>query len=159
MATYPALDVARWFLGRNQIAIDETGGEPMTLLKLLKLLYYAEGCSLALDNGHILAEPIMAWEHGPVVPEVYFRYCGDPHNLPFGDEDDLAAVEAISANPQDSAILEEVFQVFGQYSAWALRNKTHKEAPWLEATDGGRHLKDEISRETMERYFRENYVD
>ena len=158
MATYSALDVARWFLGRNQAAVEEIGGDKMTLLKLLKLLYYAEGCSLALGNGHIFEERIMAWEHGPVIPEVYFSY-DDPYNLPFGDEEDFAAVKAISANPQDTALLEEVFQVFGQYSAWALRNKTHKEDPWLEATDGGRRLKGEISRETMERYFRENYID
>lgn len=158
MAVYPALDVARWFINRNQAAVDEIGGEKMTLLKLLKLLYYAEGCSLALGNGHIFNDPIMAWEHGPVVPSVYFHY-EDPYNLPFGDDADMAAVKAISSNGQDRAILEEVFQVFGQYSAWALRNKTHQEAPWLEATDGGAHLNNEINRETMERYFRENYVD
>ena len=28
-------------------------------------------------------------------------------------------------------LLEEVFEVFGQYSAWKLRNMTHEELPWL----------------------------
>lgn len=158
MAVYPALDVARWFLQRNQIAVSDLGGEKMTLMKLLKLLYYAEGCSLALDNGSLFQEEIVAWEHGPVVVSVYEHY-PDAYNLPFGSEEDSAAVERISANTQDSGILEEVFQVFGQYSAWALRNKTHEEEPWLEATDHGRRLNGVISRKTMERYFRAHYVD
>ncbi len=158
MATYSALDVARWFIKRNQIAVETMGGEKLTLLKLLKLLYYAEGCSLALGNGDIFTEPIVAWEHGPVVTDVYYHY-PDAYNLSFNDEEDGKAVEIISQNQVDTEILEEVFQVFGQYSAWALRNKTHNEDPWIEATDHGRHLNEPINRETMKRYFEENYLN
>ena len=155
MATYKAMDIARWFIARNRLEESE-GGDRMTLLKLLKLLYYAEGCSLALGNGNLFREKIVAWEHGPVVPEVYFAY-DDAYNLPFGEEDE-ASVERINSNVVDRDILEQVFQVFGQYTAWALRDKTHEERPWLEATDNGTHLKGEISRATMEAYFKENYV-
>lgn len=49
MAAYQALDLARWFFWRNDIAYNTRGGEKLSLLKLLKLLYYAEGCSLALE--------------------------------------------------------------------------------------------------------------
>lgn len=156
MATYHALDVARWFIARNQSAVDTMGGEKMTLLKLLKLLYYAEGCSLALENGSLFSENIVAWEHGPVVQEVYAHY-PDAYNLDFGEED-MASVEAINANATDRDLLEQVFEVFGQYSAWALRNKTHQEAPWIEATNNGQRLNGIISRDTMKRYFKENYL-
>jgi len=158
MAIYPALDIARWFLNRNQVTVDIMGGEKMTLLKLLKLLYYAEGSSLALDNGSLFTEDIVAWEHGPVVPVIYHYYDNDPYDLPFGSKDDIAAVEAIYSNKQDSAILEEVFQVFGQYSAWGLRNKTLEETPWREATDNGVRFNQSISRKTMENYFRTHYL-
>ena len=30
------------------------------------------------------------------------------------------------------SILKETISFYGIYSAWALRNKTHSEAPWLE---------------------------
>ena len=156
MATYKAIDVAKWFIARNQTTVDTMGGEKMTLLKLLKLLYYAEGCSLALENGSLFNEDIVAWEHGPVVQEVYFNY-PDAYNLSL-DDDDLKAVNAINKNETDRNILEQVFDVFGQYSAWALRNKTHEETPWLEATNNGQKLSGIISRETMKKYFHDNYL-
>lgn len=155
MAKYTAMDIARWFINRNQQAVEMMGGEPITLLKLLKLLYYAEGCSLALGNGSLFDEKIVAWEHGPVVKEVYSQY-DDAYNLPFGSNADLASIHKIET--KDCKILEEVFQVFGQYSAWALRNKTHDETPWQEVTDNGEHLNGTINRETMEKYFKEHYV-
>lgn len=154
MASYSALDIAHWFIRRNQETVETMGGEKMTLLKLLKLLYYAEGCSLALDRGSLFTEDIVAWEHGPVVVEVYDAY-DDPYNLPLTRED---CRSADSISPEDSDTLEQVFNEFGQYTAWALRNKTHTEAPWLEATNGGKVLKGTMSRETMKRYFKENYV-
>lgn len=157
MATYNAIDVARWFIARNKSEEDNKGAEKMTLLKLLKLLYYAEGCSLALENGSLFNDKIIAWEHGPVVESVYRAY-DDAYNLPFGSDEDIASVECINANPTDRNILEQVFNVFGQYSAWGLRNKTHDEAPWKEATGNGTYLNHEISRKTMKSYFKENYV-
>lgn len=155
LAKYRAMDIARWFIARNQIMVETMGGDKMTLLKLLKLLYYAEGCSLALENGSLFDEDIIAWEHGPVIREVYAQY-DDPYNLHFGSNDDYESIRKISET--DSGILEEVFQVFGQYTAWALRNKTHEETPWNEATNNGQHLNKTIKRETMKKYFKENYI-
>lgn len=50
MEKYKAIDIARWFINRNLDDVNKGEDEKMTLLKLLKLLYYAEGCSLALEN-------------------------------------------------------------------------------------------------------------
>jgi uncharacterized phage-associated protein len=156
MAKYTALTVAHWFINRNRETEDDMGAEKMTLLKLLKLLYYAEGCHLAIYKGKSLfGEDIMAWEHGPVVVEVYQAYSGDPYNLPLSEAD---IADACHVGKEDQDLLEQVFQVFGQYSAWALRNKTHSETPWLEATGNGQHLGTAISRKTMEDYFTRNYV-
>ena len=129
MAKYTALQVAHWFIYHNQIIVEDMGAEKMTLLKLLKLLYYAEGCYLAINDGESLFdEKILAWEHGPVIEK------------------------------EDESLLEQVFKVFGQYSAWALRNKTHEETPWLEATGNGQYLNGEISRRIMMGYFKDNYI-
>lgn len=151
MAKYKAIQIAHWFIRRNQILVEDMDAEKMTLLKLLKLLYYAEGCYLAVNNGNSLFdEKIMAWEHGPVVEEVYHEYA-DPYNLPIPDKCEIDA--------GDEQLLEQVFQVFGKYSAWALRNKTHEESPWLEATKNGQYLNTEISRNTMRKYFEKYYIE
>lgn len=150
---YSAMDIANWFIWRNSLEGDEN--EEMTLLKLLKLLYYADGCFLALDKGELFPEKIVAWEHGPVVEEVYRAYSKDPYKLKCDDK----LANKINKNEDDKALLEQVFEVFGAYTAWALRNKTHKETPWLNATGEGKYLNKEISKEDMKSYFKENYIE
>ena len=62
MKKYKAIDIARWFIDRNCEDVNNGEDEKMTLLKLLKLLYYAEGCSLALDRGSLFEDIGMgAW--------------------------------------------------------------------------------------------------
>ncbi len=122
MGKYRALTIAKWFILRNRAQEEYGDIEPLTLLKLLKLLYYAEGCSLALNNGSLFSEHIVAWEHGPVVKEVY-------NNFPNAYKLDIAEgdISELEVAPEDTSILEQVFDVFGEYSAWGLRNKTHQE--------------------------------
>ncbi len=40
-------------------------------MKLLKLIYLAHGCSLAILERPLIDEPIEAWRYGPVVGNVY----------------------------------------------------------------------------------------
>jgi uncharacterized phage-associated protein len=45
-------------------------------------------------------------------------------------------------------LLDEVYAVYGQFSAWKLRNMTHQEPPWLTTPEGK-----EISHDTLRAYF------
>lgn len=157
MGKYKALDIARWLIHRNKVEEDLAGGDRITLLKLLKLLYYAEGCSLALDRGSLFPERIVAWEYGPAVPVIWHEYEHNPCNIPYGSKADYDSIQKIK--PEDQDLLEDVFQTFGQYSAWKLCDMTHYEAPWLEATHNGQMLNSTISRKTMKIYFKENYIE
>ena len=47
---------------------------PVTQMKLQKLVYFAQGFNLALDRGALIKERFQAWEYGPVVPEIYAQY-------------------------------------------------------------------------------------
>lgn len=155
MAKYKAIDIARWFIARNLRDVNNEEDERMTLLKLLKLLYYAEGCSLALDDKSLYDERIIAWEHGPVVEEVW-RSFDDAYNLYVNDTDMSGSLSKISES--DKELLEDVYTVFGKYTASGLRNKTHGESPWLDATHNGRIFNTEIPRSAIKSYFKENYV-
>lgn len=119
--------------------------DDFTMLKLQKLLYYAQGYALALLRRPLFAERIKAWEHGPVVPQVRMAYKDFPGVLPRPDDLDLLAVD-----PAVRAILDRVYAEFGQYAAWALRNMTHDERPWTETTQS-----DEIDRQLMADFFAE----
>lgn len=154
---YAATDIASWFIRRNEQAINFEDGDELSILKLLKLLYYAEGCSIASDNGSLFSEAIIAWEHGPVIKSVWDKYKDRPNKFNIRcEESDYEAADRISENDND--VLEGVFKAFGVYSAWGLRNKTRDEKPWLITTNNGKNMNGEICRELIDKYFREHYI-
>jgi uncharacterized phage-associated protein len=136
----PAHDVAKYFVS----LVDEDAGDSITNLKLQKLLYYAQGVNLALNDVPLFAEPIEAWTHGPVVPKVYHAY------KQHGGE--AIPVERVNLEiyPNDlRELLDEVNDVFGQFSAAKLRAMTHNEPPWKDTPAGA-----VISPESMKAYFK-----
>lgn len=136
------MDVANFFLWRARQ--DEDAGEVLTHLKLQKLLYYAQGFHLAMEGKPLFPEQIRAWEHGPVVPDVWHRFkaSGSAPIPPPGDFDP----GLFSSRQID--LLNDVYRVYGQFSAWRLRNMTHEEPPWKETGRG--HV---ITHAAMKRYF------
>lgn len=123
---YKVEDIARWFLNRDRITCELEDSDGISNLKLQKLLYYAQGVSLALKGKPLFADAILAWTHGPVVESVYHAY--KPYGsmpIPFDERlDDSWLAD------EDRELLENVYQSFSQYSAWKLRNMTHREDPW-----------------------------
>ena len=56
---YSALTVAKWFLWYNDKILEEEDADLISNLKLQKLLYYAQGCYLALKNEPLFNEQIV----------------------------------------------------------------------------------------------------
>jgi uncharacterized phage-associated protein len=120
-----AEDIARYFLTLT----DEEADDLVSNLKLQKLVYYAQGFNLALHKKPLFNEKIEAWTHGPVIPELYHKYkkySGKPIPPPRDFDSSLY-------DDQIKQLLDEIFQVYGQYSAWKLRELTHEEPPWKNA--------------------------
>lgn len=148
-STYSANQIAEWFLFYNRIMMEEYDADSISNLKLQKLLYYAQGCFLALRDKPLFNEKILAWKHGPAINEVYQKYKinksnGIPYNNTYTGDIDSDTV----------SILKQVYEAFGQYSAWGLRNMTHEETPWKETEQS-----EEISLASIKSYFKEHYVD
>jgi len=120
-----AHDIAKYFVS----AVDEEAGDSISNLKLQKLLYYAQGAHLALYDEALFPERIYAWTHGPVVPEVYRKYKQHGSQPIPVEKIDLTAYDA-----RTREVLDEVNEVFGQFSALKLRSMTHNEPPWKETS-------------------------
>jgi uncharacterized phage-associated protein len=157
-AKYKAEQIAEWFIARSLeeeelIGIDESdesGEGGITHLKLQKLLYYAQGCYLAIYNKPLFKEAIVAWKYGPVVEEVYNRFKGSDKNpLKLQEDVDITDITAL-----DQGFLEETYQIWGQYSALKLVNMTHEEAPFKETAQG-----DVIDNERIKAYFIEHHIE
>ena len=61
-----AAEIADYFLSLQ----DEEAGDGISNLKLQKLLYYGQGCFIALcgPENPLFHEKIYAWDLGPVIP-------------------------------------------------------------------------------------------
>lgn len=116
-------------------------------MKLQKLCYYAQAYSLA-EGGQLFPEDFQAWQHGPVVPELYAKY----------KDLQWRAIDAVMppANATVSDLVIEVVAAYGRFDGAALSNMTHREAPWVDArgdlpeSEGSREV---ISKESIHAFF------
>lgn len=107
---------------------DNNEGDGLTNLKLQKLVYYAQGFYLAIFDAPLFDEAIEAWTHGPVVPELYQAYKQYGKTpVPIAEGFDMNVLEE-----DEFSLIEEVYRVYGQFSAWQLRDMTHEETPWID---------------------------
>ena len=138
---YPAIAVANEFIRAAK-------GEPLSPMKLQKLVYYAHGWYLALHDAPLIEEHVEAWQFGPVVPELYRqlkRYSDVEITRParqwrggskfyeprIENEDDISSRKALD-------VIQSVWSAYGDYSATKLSNATHKPGtPWSKTYDQG----------------------
>lgn len=137
---YKASEIAEYLLAL--VCNDE--GDLISNLKLQKLLYYAQGFSLAINDKILFEEKILAWRYGPVVEEVYQIYRENGS----GAIDCPVDFDFFKYDEGTQDLLEEVYSVYGQYTATALMRLTHEEPPWQET-----ELNKEIQIEQMKKFF------
>ena len=118
-----ALDIAQYFINHSY----DGQLDDVTNLKLQKLLYYAQGYSLALYDEPLFNEDIMNWDHGTVVPCIYHEFkC-------FGNQiiQSTPNFDMTKFSQQVKNVLELVCRDYAKYSGWNLREMTHNESPWI----------------------------
>ena len=149
MKSYSAELIADYFRSRT----DSDVGDLISNLKLQKLCYYAAGVIAAVrgdDTKPLFRDEIKAWQHGPVVPNVYHKFkTYGSGGIPPLDNFDFSEIEE-----RDRRVLDDVYNYYGQYSAWKLRNMTHEEAPWINAYQ---KPDDTISIKSLREYFSDEF--
>jgi uncharacterized phage-associated protein len=141
-----AQEVAKYFLA----LVDEDAGDSISNLKLQKLVYYAQGLYLALHDASLFPERIEAWAHGPVVPDLYHAYKqhrGEPITL-------TEPIDLASYSESVRDVLDEVWAVYGQFSASKLRTMSHNEPPFRSVEIG-----DVISNDAIRAYFKSQLIE
>ena len=146
---YPVKTVADYFLS---LAEPETG-DAMTHLRLQKLVYYAQGWHLAMITKPLFSNELEAWPHGPVSPALFTKLKEYGFNaIPRAAlKTDLSVLDAATRK-----ILDDVWRVYGQFTAKRLEEMTHNERPWIEARAGlppEAKSNNKISQDVMREYF------
>jgi uncharacterized phage-associated protein len=115
-------------------------GLPLTIMQLIKLVYFAHGWTLALLGKPLVNGEPQAWQHGPVYPSIYNEFRGSGSRPiertaknPFSGTD----YEAILSNDEQS-VLEQVVAAYGKIHAFELSSRTHQQGtPWDDVYQGG----------------------
>jgi len=141
--TYKALDIANKILAR---ATNNEYEDLISNMKLQKLLYYQQGFHLAYFGTPLFDEEIEAWMYGPVVPSVYtyFRENGNK-GIEYNNE-----VVELTGNKEE-ALFNEVYKIYGGYSALGLMEMTHSESPWKSTNVGNGNI---ISKDKLRVFFK-----
>lgn len=162
---FSALDIAAWFLYKNSAEksmyqTEEEKYEGLTNLKIQKLLYYAQGIYLAINDSPLFAEEIEAWENGPVVSSVYHKFSHKKANVinPKESNVSLKVIDIIESNSKAKQALELTYRNFAIYTAWQLRNLTHAVgSPWDQMYEQGKNVV--IPQDLIKDYFQKEIVE
>ncbi|MGE9781888.1 Panacea domain-containing protein [Janibacter sp. G368] len=141
--TATAVDVASYIIAEQ--------GE-MSAMKLQKLVYYSQAWSLALEGEPLFFDMIEAWANGPVVRSL-FGY----HRGRYQVTEATFPGDATKLTSQQSALVDEVLDVYSGNTATQLSDLTHAEMPWQAARGSlpvGASSNAVISHESMQTFYR-----
>ena len=108
-------------------------GCPITNLQLQKIMYFLQREYLQSKNVPLFDDEIQAWQFGPVVPEVYYRYCV------FGAMPITIIDKMADLNKCDAYIINPIIEEKRKLYPWDLVEETHQEGgAWDTVYDNGR---------------------
>jgi len=155
-----AVDQLNTLYGKNRIDIIvryilRKSDSDVTPMALQKLLYYSQAFYYALFQNELFCDRCQAWVHGPVYPEVYYKYRDhgyDPIEKPLQYLDD----DLLELTARETDFLDAIISSFGCFSGSTLSRITHSEIPWIDAR-GNLKPQDrgftEINADIMHSYF------
>lgn len=155
---YDVLDVSKYIIN---YAIDM--GNPISNLKLQKLLYYVQAAFLVNDK-KAFKEDIVHWRYGPVIEEVYHEFkrfvdsdidrkieTEEYYEVVDGEliiQEKDYRVEDIICVEEDRKLIEEVVCNQKNNSPMELVRRTHQEGPWENTS-----FNEIIDRDSIRTYF------
>lgn len=109
-----AIEIAEYILNKT----------PMSNLRLQKILYFIQGESYKRYGCPAFTDRIGAWKHGPVVPNVYNRFCA------YGGSE-ISINKHVELNGSIQDITDTILSKYKDTYIWDLVDETHKEGtPW-----------------------------
>ena len=110
---YEALEIAKFIV--NKCTVEK---HPITNLQLQKILYFLQKKHLVEFGSCLFDDDIQAWQFGPVVPEVYYQFCG------FGSGAITMKYE-INLESKDIDLINPIVEDKRTKNPWDLVSETH----------------------------------
>src|SRR4051794_433268 len=122
--------------------ICEAKGIRVTLMQLIKLVYLADGWSLALWDEPLSKHSPQAWQYGPVYPTVYkaFKKFGSAAITEHAADGATGVEIAEPFSPDELALLKQVVNSYGRLHAFRLSEIMHRAGtPWTTTVSESGH--------------------
>lgn len=113
---YKALYIAKYVV--NKCTVEKS---PVSNLQLQKILYYIQKGFLKRFDEPAFSDSIEAWQFGPVVPNVYYHFCGSGA-MPIDITYDGIEIE----NLQHKECIDNIIDEKRDIAPWKLVEDTHK---------------------------------
>lgn len=110
---------------------------PISNLQLQKFLYYIQKEFLKKGYGNAFADDIEAWQFGPVVPNVYYYFCGFGA-MPITLFNQTYNSDCLTYTPEALTLINEIVEKKRELDPWDLVNETHKpNGAWAQTYNNG----------------------
>jgi uncharacterized phage-associated protein len=151
---YSVKAIANYFIDKGK-----DGDDPLTPMKLLKLVYIAHGWYLAHTDNPLFEDRVEAWKYGPVIPTLYheFKHYGHEPIQTYAQEPaSLHTTHKESSKSEGFADIEQfldaVWDEYEVHDAIYLSSLTHLSGtPWDIANKEGDSV---IKNEAIRDYYR-----
>ncbi len=111
------------------IALKDMGYPNLTNFRMQKLLYLAHGYYLAMEKRPFITQNFYAWQHGPVIPELYQIY--KPYMGEVITENTIITEDLGKLKKADEKYLTRFWKGFKKLTISQLYAHTHREnSPW-----------------------------
>lgn len=143
---HPARAIANELVQRS---ID--ADRPITPLQTQKLVYFSHAWMLAIHDDAIINEQFQAWQHGPVVVDLYHAL---KHHGWQPVQEPISGVAWPRLSDEEERIISQIIDIYGKLSGTYLSALTHsKGTPWYQVWEPGEHNM-VIPDETIKEYYR-----
>jgi uncharacterized phage-associated protein len=136
---------------------------PITIMALLKIIFFGHGWNFARTRRPLIREPFEAWKNGPVVRIVWESFRDEAGRPITGRATRLnpvtqeTSVVRYDLDAETASFLESIVETYADVHAFELSNMTHaKGSPWDRAWNapGGKVRAGMlISNDEIEQYF------
>jgi uncharacterized phage-associated protein len=127
----------------------------LNVLKLQKLLYYAQAWYLAFFGEPLFPGKFQAWKRGPINREIYDRFVVSRSlDSEVSDADVSKEFNVTRVSEENGRHLDQVLKAYAKYGETELQDLVRHEAPWREALGRGDERSErEIDESNIRRYY------
>lgn len=150
---FTAVQLANWFRVENYFEREnDLNIDPLTQMKVIKLLYFAYGRFLAETRSKLFSSPIIHFQYGPLITEVHNKFNGQRVlDIDKPDKEAMDDYNLVSKDGEIVDLLDKVNKDYINYNAARLSKQTHRTgSPW-DLTPEREVIKDQLIFDSFKR--------